>query len=593
MTAHLLRFDVGPVQEMIAAARRTRDLWLGSFLLSEVSKAVAKTIMDHGGLLIFPSPAKPEDLNPDSTLNVANVILAELPEGRDPKFIVASARESAQMRWREFAEQAREDCQRIIRDQIWNEQVDDILELYAAWVPFTPVNYSQQRQRLARLLSGRKSCRNFLVGDGHPGVPKSSLDGLRETVLRDEDRNNWPTHLRHRLRLRTGEQLDVLGIVKRTGGDKKRYPSVSRIAADPWLRGVVAQGLDLQPLRQACEHLVGSETLHRVDTSNLHEDYNHFPYEGTTVYRNRHRELADETGENIAVLDFLRSDLEQVERAAGRARLGAEPDPYVAVLVADGDKMGQAISSLNTPAGHRTFSGNLANFANEAGRIVKEHHGVLIYSGGDDVLALLPVDQMLKCAEKLHEAFEQSMKKALPDLNGGWPTLSVGLAVGHFMENLEDLLEYGRAAEKAAKRPDRDGLAVHLHKRGGGPIRVRKPWTEGLHSRLSEAAGWFLSSAISNRTPYELHRLADVYHQWPEQTLKNAICCDAVRVIRRKRPEGDETAIETARTQIESRINDRINNAKDLREFAKELLIARQIAVAMRQSGSQTQGQTT
>ena len=41
------------------------------------------------------------------------------------------------------------------------------------------------------------------------------------------------------------------------------------------------------------------------------------------------------------------------------------------------------------------------------------------------------------------------------------------------MENLEDLLDYGRAAEKAAKEPDRDGLAVHLHKRGGAPIRVR------------------------------------------------------------------------------------------------------------------------
>jgi CRISPR-associated protein Cmr2 len=38
MTSHLLQLSVGPVQELIAAAQRTRDLWFGSFLLSEISK---------------------------------------------------------------------------------------------------------------------------------------------------------------------------------------------------------------------------------------------------------------------------------------------------------------------------------------------------------------------------------------------------------------------------------------------------------------------------------------------------------------------------------------------------------------------------
>ena len=56
MTAHLLALTVGPVQEFIAAARRTRDLWFGSYLLSEISKATAKAVQDHGGTLIFPAP---------------------------------------------------------------------------------------------------------------------------------------------------------------------------------------------------------------------------------------------------------------------------------------------------------------------------------------------------------------------------------------------------------------------------------------------------------------------------------------------------------------------------------------------------------
>ena len=41
---HLLGIHIGPVQEFIAAARRSRDLWFGSWLLSELSKAAARGI---------------------------------------------------------------------------------------------------------------------------------------------------------------------------------------------------------------------------------------------------------------------------------------------------------------------------------------------------------------------------------------------------------------------------------------------------------------------------------------------------------------------------------------------------------------------
>lgn len=41
MPRYLLALSIGPVQEFIAAARRSRDLWFGSYLLSEVSKAAA------------------------------------------------------------------------------------------------------------------------------------------------------------------------------------------------------------------------------------------------------------------------------------------------------------------------------------------------------------------------------------------------------------------------------------------------------------------------------------------------------------------------------------------------------------------------
>jgi len=42
MSKYLLACSIGPIQGFIAAARRTRDFWFGSFLLSEISRAAAK-----------------------------------------------------------------------------------------------------------------------------------------------------------------------------------------------------------------------------------------------------------------------------------------------------------------------------------------------------------------------------------------------------------------------------------------------------------------------------------------------------------------------------------------------------------------------
>jgi CRISPR-associated protein Cmr2 len=597
MTAHLLTIAIGPVQEFIAAARRTRDLWFGSFLLSEISKAAARAVQDHGGHLIFPAPHG-EDLQRGSALNVANIILAEV-HNHDPEPMARSVKEAAQLRWKEFASAAHFDNAPVLREDVWKEQVDDVVEVYSAWVPFTAENYAAQRQRLVRLLAGRKNCRDFQPGNGRDGLLKSSLDGLRETVL-GENRASWPARFRRGLRVREGEQLDVVGLVKRTAEGHKPYPSVSRIAADPWLRGIATSPHGpqvLQLLRDACADLESDSLLHRINVDRLHTDYQVLPYEGTALYRTRHHELRQETGADEMRFAELSEALRSVERHAFRAGLGAEPNPYLAVLVADGDQMGKALSQLRTPDQHRAFSRELSRFAGDAETIVCKYRGVLVYSGGDDVLAFLPVDQCLDCARELYTAFRRTMEKALDKVSVARPTLSVGLAVGHFLEDLEDLLGYGRVAEKAAKHPDRNGLAVHLHKRGGAPVKVRRRWTESPDSpeapdaHLQRYARWFLAGTLSNRSPYELDRLAEVYRAWPRTSqdekarLAEAIRCDAVRVIERKRPSGAATG---EMQSVRDAIRARVENDDQLRLLAAELAVAREIAVALRQNG-QTQ----
>lgn len=49
-----IHFTIGPVQDFVAQARRTRDLWSGSFLLSYLAGCAIKCIQDKGGEIEIP-----------------------------------------------------------------------------------------------------------------------------------------------------------------------------------------------------------------------------------------------------------------------------------------------------------------------------------------------------------------------------------------------------------------------------------------------------------------------------------------------------------------------------------------------------------
>lgn len=76
MKEYVVILSVGPVQSMIAAARKSRDLWSGSALLSELAKACAFSLKQQGAELIFPAITKDdnESLKKNSEFSVGNKI---------------------------------------------------------------------------------------------------------------------------------------------------------------------------------------------------------------------------------------------------------------------------------------------------------------------------------------------------------------------------------------------------------------------------------------------------------------------------------------------------------------------------------------
>ena len=601
MTSHLYVLSIGPVQDFIAAARRTRDLWFGSYLLSEISRAAAGAIADAGGLLIFPALAKearePQAPVPDKELeafNVANIILAELPEGAEnPQTVSEAAQAAAGEKWLEYAGGAKQKAARLVRNDIWNEQINDVIEFNAAWVPLEG-GYITSRKRLMRLLAGRKSIRNFEPARGEHGVPKSSLDGARETVL-IKDRKPYG-YLALQLRLSEAEQLCAVGLTKRlAGGRPITFPSVTRVALDPWIRRIRKEGGDadryLTQIGELCE---GENSYASGTGKNLYQD---FPYDGQVCYLPRLTELKKELKkvqkDDQSANSSCKRDLENLKQIEDSLRslqkIVGEPNPYLAVLVADGDHMGRAISQIESADGHRAFSAKLSKFAITARTIVEspDSRGVIVYSGGDDVLAFLPVDTCLATARKLHEAF---------GAYGNGLTLSVGIAIGHKNDPLEDLLSYGRAAEKAAKSSDtaiaephapipgteRNGLALHLHTRSGGnPVKIREQWKpegqNGMDERLATWVSLHINDALPDKAAYDLLMMAEEYQGWTSPVPIDLLEKDVLRLFKRKRA-GHGTR-EVAEEDV-GKLMEGIDSTEDLLRRAKELVIARRIAVA-------------
>jgi CRISPR-associated protein Cmr2 len=569
MADHLLAISIGPIQDFIAAARRTRDLWYGSDILSRLSKAVAKSVREQGGNLIFPAPECDEELEPESPLPVANNILAVVST-ENPKKLTQNANEALRKAWLEEVNKVRENASGFVDKKRWKAaEKEDVLEFFAAWVETTN-NHREDRKKVMRLLAGRKACRNFEPAPGDDRkIPKSSLDGRRPSLLKETSLNQHPSSAE--LRLNKGEQLDLLGVIKRTATEYTPYPSVARVAVQPWVEKIVNQTEKNKHVADAFQTLKETAKdcgLPSMD-ANRFRQFNDFLYDGTTVFLSRHEAIAEEEGLTGEQLNKLNNAVKKLTKP--ELKLG-QPSPYLAILVADGDHMGRAISTLQEIKSEQKLSKCLSKFSQSVSGIVQSHKGFCVYAGGDDVLAFLPINTCLECARKLHDTFAGSFTNITEVTET--PTLSAGIAIAHFMEPMEDLLNYGRKSEKMAKasggnlgaNKERNGLAICIHPRSGSSLGVREQWgKDGDSNSLDKRIMTWRSEGLPEKLPYDLRESVQHWKEWDTSDhLKEAIPLELKRLLKKKQIKS-EKLLEVAGT---------LTTPSDVERLANELLVA-------------------
>ncbi|MDN5279568.1 MAG: CRISPR-associated protein Cmr2 [Clostridiales bacterium] len=423
------------------------------------------------------------------------------------------------------------------------------------WEPRTGVVYPAIYELSEKSLASAKTIRNFdqLLQHGF----RCTLCGEREWLCEDREELKWaPGHRKNQTTvwshkagksgIKKGEHLCAVCALKRF------WPVI--------FTDMVRDFIDKDNVNR---YVISTHTMSLVPTLNklaklssldetekLCEIRNEVDHADPVVLPKKlFKEAA--AGNNLDLLkripNFLDSleDSDNVEAFHSKLKnvVGKEyrPETYYALILMDGDNMGAWLSATETerrikysaswhpkiknnkdflredgnenlnkyfealktasPTRHAAISQALNSFSSliVPHIIENEHNGKLIYSGGDDVLAMVPTDDVLSVIQALRMAYSgfgkevekgEKLDKCRPYSQKGFvlqngrllqtmgskATASVGVVIVHHQTPLAYALKCLREAEQSAKNAGRNAFCIRILKRSGGEISFTDNW---------------------------------------------------------------------------------------------------------------------
>ncbi|AGA89188.1 CRISPR-associated protein Cas10/Cmr2, subtype III-B [Thioflavicoccus mobilis 8321] len=511
--AFIVAIALGPVGRFIAGGRRSRDLWYGSRLLSELTRQAANSLHENGSTTLY--VPLPETLycdywsKPHQGPVIPNKILA-LVKAKDAEQV----RDDLDRARKAVLDFLAEEVRKLAEDEKWKIGVDrsalqaqadaieggDFVEFYAAWAPLSGDEPAAVERARDVLLAGRKAARVFPAPSWtKPGRPKCSLDPGRDSVMVEENPRAKPresTRLmmdREQRGIRRDERLDAIGLLRRRAVfeevvetnraddgklclPKLPFPPLARVAADPWLEGAAANSRHLleaivDELKRLDEGRGDRNPLLLISSpcrepAKALDENGPFPYDPSLLFENgiqtmrreldrRRKSLGNDDpsdGEYLEPCKKAASALREMERPVRQLHdLFGFPSPYYAMLEADGDDMGHLLGELTGERRTRAVEA-LGEFARHAWDEIDGCHGFAFYVGGDELTAYLPVDKALELVGALSGLFTAEMRASKVWKHDSCPTLSAGVVIAHQKEDMRAVRDRASAALKRAKR---------------------------------------------------------------------------------------------------------------------------------------------
>jgi CRISPR-associated protein Cmr2 len=454
-----IEFSIAPVQAFVSQARRTRDYWAGSYLLSYLT-AHAMYGVSGGDPKVIRFPCIEEDplwLAVSEFLSGGSVqengpLIASLPNRftavcADPEKAGKDGGKALQEAWERIVIGVWEKIRKLLPQNgltglpelnspelpsVWKKQIDNLWEVY--WV------------------------------DEGPEATATWGEGMNQ-------RKNWRKPLFWEER---GEMCTVCGERVVAFGAGQFRSAVQRI----WHEGT-------NSIRKA----INSEWKLAL------EDGDRERLCSVCLIKRIFPHIANEVlGWGLKDQVHFPSTHEFAAQM-GKDEQGEPLKPYYAILLMDGDKLGQKLRDC--PENRESISRAMSGFSRKTPEIVeKTYNGRVVYAGGDDVLAFLPLQHALSCASALRSEFMHQQEQHLEKLK---ITISAAILMVHMMSPLQPILKVAHQLldDIAKDGVGRDAFVLQVQKRNGPTLTVAKPW------QIQNATGG------SNDWPHEIIALSE------------------------------------------------------------------------------------
>ncbi len=303
-------------------------------------------------------------------------------------------------------------------------------------------------------------------------------------------------------------------------------------------------------------------------------------------------------------IEIDENDFEEVIKVLKEISKFKKPNPYYAIFLMDGDNMGKWLKGKLMPkikdfihekvvdslleyseekdkqklqellcsrhpmsaSFHFAFSRRLSNFALEDVRktVEEDFYGKLVYAGGDDVLAFLPVDEVLKCAYKLQGKFKEIL--------GDKASMSAGIVIVHYKYPLSMALKKVREAEQIAKKDyGKNVFCIYYIAHSGSERKTGGRWD--LYEFFEDLICKFKNDKISSRFGYEVLEVVEsLYTDENKDKVNEILEIEIRRIFRRKEGAKELRNFEDKIIEVFGNFNGRPQ------DFANMFIVAKQIA---------------
>lgn len=506
----LFSLRLSGVQEFIDQGRTTQDYWAGSYLVSYLVWKEIRSIRKLGNeSIVFPHI--PLTFGGEAG-NIPNSVLGLLKQ-EDAKALLKEI--CIENTWNEIVGEVFDGC--VVgsypRNE-WSRQADGAFEVFRGWTPWDKrESYGDWYGRLSGIMESRKSVRDFQHGM-QPGV-KCNLCGWRSALV--GVKCPLKSHPKSRIRVRENEALCAVCFTRRAASwylrkekildERLQFPSTSSIAVRPFLKAVIEKSPELskeltdfeRSLVNLTSPLPGSPLENSPYPTNWSKQNDTISkllhYDGDWFYDTTYDPVAIKAEFGVEV-DPEATRLALAKLIAAAKKLGIKrPFPYFAILICDGDEAGKWINGekfggVPSLLGHYAFSEAIANLTSLAAATVKNADGALVYSGGDDLLAFLPLEKLPSVMSELAANASLPVSLAGDLLPGIRFTVSIAAVAAPHNEPLAGIIrETTRLLKSEAKgRLGRAAGVIAVRRQSGQQTVAGAQWRTNAFSGLSNLA---------------------------------------------------------------------------------------------------------